>query len=105
MLTDTQILILFICFTGGGVLRTVWGYLWKVLDDPNLIYDHKYTATMIISTILTIIFAVTIFAQQPLPQEYDMMQVFSFISVGFTANSLFNSPISHIMNREKKDDG
>jgi len=105
MLTDVQILILFICFLAGAILRTVWGYLWKVLEDPDLIYDHKYTATLIISTILTTIFAATIFSQQTLPQQYDLMQVFSFISIGFTANSLFNSPISHIINKEKKENG
>ncbi len=103
MLTDAQILTLFFCFLGGSVLRTVWGYLWEVLEDPDLIYDHKYTATLIISTILTTIFAVTIFSQQTLPQQYDSMQVFSFISIGFTANSLFNSPISHIINREETE--
>jgi len=103
MLTNTQIFLLFICFLGGAVLRTVWGYLWKVLEDPDLVYDPKYTATMIISTILTTIFATTIFSQQTLPQQYDIMQVFSFISIGFTANSLFNSPISHIINREETE--
>lgn len=103
MLTETQTILLFAFFLGGAILRTIWGYLWKVIKDPDLIYDHKYTVTMISSSLLSIILATTIFSQQTLPQQYTIMQAFSFISIGFTANSLFNSPIAHIINKEKKD--
>jgi len=97
LLTDTQILILFVYFTLGAILRTVWGYLWKYLETGELKWDHRYTATMIVSIIITLIFTITTFASLDLPTEWEFMHGFGFIAIGFTMNTLFNSTVAHMI--------
>ncbi len=101
MLTESQVLILFVCFTLGAILRTVWGYLWKYLETNELEWDNRYTATMIISIIVTFIFSITTFASLDFPTEWSSMHAFGFVSIGFTTNTLFDSAVSHMIQRGK----
>ncbi len=93
MLTEIQIMILFFCFTIGATLRTLWGFLWKYLEDGRD-FDRKYIMTMIISIVITYIFAVTSFSTLTIPDEWAPMLAFTFITTGFTANALINDIIS-----------
>ena len=95
MLTETQIMILFFCFTIGAILRTLWGFLWKYLEDQRR-FDKKYILTMIVSIVVTFIFAVTSFSTIEIPNEWAPMLAFTFITTGFTANSLINDIISYM---------
>lgn len=97
MLTEIQMLIIFFCFTIGAVLRTLWGFLWKWLEDPDIAWDSMYTKTMVISIVLTYIFAVASFSTVDLPAEWAPMVAFTFITTGFTANSLFNDVVTFLV--------
>jgi hypothetical protein len=96
-----QLLILFGCFTIGAVLRTMWGYLWKFIETDELEWDNRYTATMVISIIMSFIFAITTFASLEFPAVWEPMHSFGFIALGFTMNALINSPISAMI-RDRK---
>jgi len=103
MLTESQILIIFACFTLGAILRTVWGYLWKYIEtEGELEWDHTYTASMIVSIIITFIFAITTFASIDIPTEWKPMHAFGFIAIGFTMNTLFNSAAAHMIRKDAK---
>ena len=99
MLTETQILMLFFFFTTGAILRTLWGFLWKYLKDGGVEWDHRYTASMIVSIIITLIFAIVTFSSQQLPETWEGMHAFSFIAIGFTVNTLFNSVVEYEIKR------
>lgn len=92
-MTEIQIMILFFCFTIGAILRTLWGFLWKYLEDGRN-FDHKYVTTMVISVVVTFIFAVTSFSTLTIPDEWAPMLAFTFITTGFTANALINDIVS-----------
>jgi len=82
-------------------LRTVWGYLWKYIETGELEWDHRYTATMVISIIISIIFAITTFSSLEFPDMWEPMHSFGFIALGFTMNALINSPITAIIKSNK----
>jgi len=94
VLTEIQILTLFACFTIGAILRTLWGALWKIYEEPDMEWDHKYTVTMVASIALTLIFAVTTFASVPMPETMLSIHAFGYMAIGFTTNTLFNSVVS-----------
>lgn len=101
MLTETQILILFTCFALGAILRTLWGFLWKYLRDDSIEWDHRYTVSMVISIIITLIFAIVTFSSQQLPETWEAMHALSYISIGFTVNTLFNSIVEYETKRSE----
>jgi len=78
----------------------VWGALWKYIDEPDMEWDPRYTMTMIISIVITFIFVVTAFASVPMPEHWESMHAFAYISMGFTMNTLFNSAVSHMIRSE-----
>ncbi len=100
MMTDIQLLTIFLAFTIGAILRTLWGFLWKVLEDPDLTFDRKYLLSMVVSIVLTFIFAVTTFSTLDLTMEWNPMIAFTFITTGFTMNAIFND-IVKFATREK----
>ena len=96
MLTDIQLLVIFLAFTLGAILRTLWGWLWKVLENPDLTFDRKYWLQMIVSIVLTFIFALTTFSTLDLTLEWNPMIAFTFVTTGFTMNSIFNDILSFV---------
>lgn len=101
MLTENQILILFVSFTFGAVLRTLWGYLWQYLKSKEEEFDRRYILTMLISIVLSLIFATVSFSGQEIPDTWEPTHVFAYISIGFTVNTLFNSPVSYLIEKKK----
>lgn len=101
MLTEIQIMILFFCFTIGAILRTLWGFLWKYLEDQRD-FDSKYIKTMIVSIVVTFIFAVTTFSTLTIPDEWAPMLAFTFITTGFTANSLINDIVTFMTKKNNR---
>ena len=89
MLTEIQVMILFFCFTVGAVLKTLWGFLMKYLEDGRQ-FDLKYIRTMVVSIVVTFIFAVTSFSTLTIPDAWAPMLAFTFITTGFTSNTLIN---------------
>lgn len=94
-MTEIQIMILFFCFTIGAILRTLWGFLWKYLEDQRD-FDGKYIKTMVVSIVVTFIFAVTSFSSLEFPDEWAPMLAFMFITTGFNTNTLINDIVSYL---------
>ncbi len=90
MFTDIQLLVIFLAFTIGAILRTLWGFLWKFLEDPDVVWKQRYLLSMLVSIVLTFIFAVNTFSTLDLTMEWNPMIAFTFITTGFTMNSIFN---------------
>ena len=82
----------------GGVLRTTYDYLWKIMEVPELIFDKKFVATMIIAIVITIISALVVFPTITVYIHYDTLSwtLVSCIGIGFMANHLINKPVSYL---------
>ena len=90
----------------GAVLRTTYDYLWKIMEVPELIFDKKFLATMIVAIAITIIGAVVVFPTITHYVYYDTKSwtLISCIGIGFMANHLVNKPVSYLANLKKKHD-
>lgn len=89
----------FIAYLVGTLFRTLYGYLWKMLENPDLSFDKKYWVTMIISMILSIIIAFTTFMgvleQLPDTDVNRTFVFFTFVSLGYALNDMVNRPVSY----------
>ena len=94
------ILIALVAYCVGAVLRTVYDYLFKFLDDPDLTFSPKYFATMIIGIILSFISAMVTFSLVQVPQGATAYVVISCIAQGFMANHLVNKPVDYLSKRK-----
>lgn len=90
----------FIAYVVGTLLRTIYAYLWKMLETPDLSFDKKYWVTMIISIILSVIVATTTFMgvieQIPDTGVNRTFLFFTFLSLGYALNDLVNRPVTYL---------
>ena len=100
---DTFIVAL-IGYILGAVLRTTYDYLWKIMEKPELIFDKKFIATMIVSIVITVISAVVVFPTITTYVYYKTLSwtLISCIGIGFMANHLVNKPVSYLSEHIKK---
>lgn len=84
----------------GAVFRTTYDYLWKIMGDPDLIFDKKFLATMIVAILITAISAVAFFPTVTIPTDTIAWTLLSCISIGFMANHLINKGVSYIAKRK-----
>lgn len=83
-------------FLLGPIARTLYDYLFKVLDDPDIVFDKAYWITMIASMIIGFLFALSsaaaIIANIP---EADRWFIFlACFSQGFMLSHLINKPVT-----------
>lgn len=94
------LIIAFVGYVVGGIGRTVYDFLWKLLDDPKAVWDQKYTITFLISTIISFISAVALFSTVQIPPDLAVSSQFSIFIItftqGFTINHLVNKPITYL---------
>lgn len=90
------ILIAFVCYTAGGALRTLYDYLFKIMDNPELSFDRKYIATMLISIVLSIISALVTFTLIEVPEGAESFVALSCLAQGFAMNHLVNKPVDYL---------
>lgn len=85
-------------FLLGPVARTLYDYLFKVLEDPDIIFENSYWITMAASMIIGLVFAfsqgATIVANIP---EADQWFIFlACFSQGFMLTHLINKPLARV---------
>lgn len=95
------ILLALIGYVVGGAARTIYDYLWHILDDPTAVWDQKYTVTFLISIIITFISALVTFNNIEIPTNLGTTGILILtISEGFMVNHLVNKPVTYLA--EKK---
>lgn len=94
------LLIAFLGYIVGSVFRTVYDYLWKTMDDPEFTWDHKYTVTMLISIILSIISAMVTFTAVQVPVNGTTYIFMACVAQGFMVNHLVNKPVDYLSKKK-----
>lgn len=99
------IVLAYLGFIAGVVLRTLYDYLFKLLEDPNLAFDRKYLVTMLISLIIAAIGGTALFSSLPLPPSgaADFYVVIASFATGFMTNALINKPVTYLANAKHKE--
>ena len=87
----------------GAVFRTTYDYLWKIIEAPELIFDKKFMATMIVAILITAISAVAFFPTVSIPTDTLAWTLISCIGLGFTVNHLVNKPVSYLTELKRKE--
>ena len=90
-----SILLALLGYFIGALLMTIYDYLWKAVNNPDLVFDRKYVASMLISTILSLMFAVATFTTLQVPVDGVGYVMISTIAMGFMANHLINKPVHY----------
>jgi hypothetical protein len=94
------ILIAFLGYVLGALFRTLYDFLFKLLEAPETKFDQKYTVTMLISIILTLMSSVVTFSTLQLPVGMPYQILLLSITMGFAVNHLVNKPVAYLA--EKK---
>lgn len=94
---DIYILIL-LAVMAGGIGRTLYHFLFKVLNDPSLAFDKKYLITMLIAVLMTIMSTPLLLVNVEIPQGSEFFVLISMYSLGWFSNDLLNPPISTLSN-------
>lgn len=99
-----QLTLSFLGFILGAIGATVYPYGWKIMENPELIFDKKYAVTMLMSILLTIIVSPMVFltVQIPVTAEGTLFILTASFSMGFTTNSVVNRPVSFLANKIEK---
>jgi amino acid transporter len=100
------VVIAFIGYIVGAIALTVYNYIWKILEEPNTPWDQKYTMTMLMSIILSIISAMFFFSnvQVPVGLASDFSIFIITFAEGFAVNHVINKPISYLAKRGEQNE-
>ena len=86
--------IAFLCFIAGAIIRTVYGFLAKVVTD-GVKFNAQYWATFGITVISTVMLAIAAFAALPIPAGVPLLYVIlAALSSGYTINDVINRGVS-----------
>lgn len=97
--------IIFAAFLGyviGAAGRTLYDYLFKIVENPDLAFDRRYLVTMLVSIILSVLTATVTFSTVPIPDTSWNLVVFFMATMGFTINDLINKPLSYAIKLMEK---
>lgn len=94
------ILYSFLGYLIGALFRTLYHYLWKVIDRPDLIFDRKYLATLLIAVILSVMSAAVTFTTLTFPVDGALFMLLAAIPLGYMANDIINKPIDYLSKRK-----
>ena len=90
------LLIAFLCYVLGAVFRTLYDFLWKAVEHQEFSWDHKYTASLLISIILSFISAMVSFSTVHIPSDGYVYVAMASVTMGFTIAHIVNKPIDHM---------
>jgi len=92
---DINIYVLsFIMLTVGAVVKTLYDFGFKIVEDPNLAFDRKYIVTMLLAIFGTIALSPLLFLNVTIPQGSEAFIAISMYCIGFTGNHMLNRPVS-----------
>jgi len=91
-------------FLLGPVARTVYDYLWKAKEEPDIIFDRRYWISMTISIVIGVIAAMAEAALflNNMPVGSELVIFFSSFCEGFTISHLVNRPVDYLRKKEAK---
>jgi len=87
-------LLMLIAVCAGAAGRTLYHYLFKVLDNPGLAFDKKYIVTMLIAVLMTIMSSPLLLLNVTIPQGSDGYIAIATFAIGWTSNDVLNPPVS-----------
>ena len=90
------ILIGFMGYIAGAVFRTLYDFLWKMLEDPDVVFDKKYIVTMLISIILSLISSIIAFPSIQIPSDGVLYVFLNTAVFGFALNHVVNKAVSYL---------
>ena len=93
-------ILAFLGYLIGGLFRTLYDFLWKAIDNPDLVFNQKYLATMLISVILSILSATVTFTTITIPVDGTSYIMLTCVTIGFTMNHLINKPIDYLSKKK-----
>lgn len=96
------IIAAFIGYILGAAGRTLYDYLFKIVDNPDLAFDRRYIVTMLVSIILSMLTATVTFSAVPIPDTSWSLVMFFMATEGFMLNHLINKPITYLTKIKKK---
>ena len=94
------IILAFLGYLIGALFRTLYHYLWKAVDNPEMVFDQKYLATMLISVILSIMSAAVTFTTISIPVDGAAYILLAAIPLGYMANDIVNKPVDHMSKKK-----
>ncbi len=98
------ILIQFLGFLIGAVFKSTYDFLWKLLQTPDTSWNHKYTMSLLISVILSMMTATVKLSTIQPPVENGVTWIFlSSLTEGFLVNHIVNKPISYLSKSGNKE--
>jgi hypothetical protein len=98
------VLVAFVCFALGAIVRTMYGFLAKILTTPEneLKFDAKYWATLIVSIMTSLMASAGAFMVYPIPQGVPVIYiVLGSLSAGYALNDGINRTTSTILEVRK----
>jgi hypothetical protein len=91
--------IVFICFVLGGLTRTIYAFLSKVVQSSDPVqFDLKFAATLGASIISTIILAAVAFAAFSIPTDIPLLYVIiAAVTSGYALNDGINRGVTTLL--------
>ena len=90
------VVLAFLGYLIGALFRTMYDYLWKTIEQPDLVFDKKYLASMLIAVILSLMSAAVTFTTIQVPVDSGAYVMLTTLAIGFMANHLINKPIDYL---------
>lgn len=94
------VLVGFIGYVVGGVFRTTYDFLFKMLEDPDLALDRRYVVTMLISIILSFMSAAVTFSGIVLPPGSEGVVFVATLAQGFMVNHIINKSVTYLSSKK-----
>lgn len=95
------LLIAFLGFITGAVFRTTIDFLVKKLKNEDLKWDSKYTASMVISIIISVMYSMVMFSTIQFPVDGGLAVFQQSLTIGFMTNHLANLGVSLASNNKQ----
>lgn len=99
------LLVAFLAYVLGCLARTVYDALFKYLEDPALQWDQRYTITLLISIILSLILSAVTFPLDLVPSGSPAQIFLSSLTMGFMVNHVVNKGISYLAQAKTPEKG
>lgn len=96
------LLVAFLGYVLGTIGLTVYNYMWKKLQEPEIVFDSKYAATMLISIILSVLLSMATFTTIQFPVDGTFYVFIQAFTIGFSLNVVVNKPISYLSKKVSK---
>lgn len=90
------VLVTLLGYVAGCLGRTLYDFLFKALEDPNIVFDTKFITTMLLSMILSFILAMATFSTVGELSGSPIMLFATSLTTGFTVNHVINKGVSYL---------